>query len=98
MSGDTGLASAACGRGAHEAFEDVVLLQLIERLEAIILESVKPLEQIEGLEILDIRGAAALPLHGRDTCRNLAIGLLERCGARGKAWLSRPRSGRSPNR
>ncbi|MEX0807360.1 MAG: flotillin domain-containing protein [Dongiaceae bacterium] len=38
-----------------------VKLELIEKLEAIIRESVKPLEQIEGLKILDIRGAGALP-------------------------------------
>jgi uncharacterized membrane protein YqiK len=38
-----------------------VRLQLIERLESIIRESVKPLERIEGLKIFDIRGAEALP-------------------------------------
>jgi uncharacterized membrane protein YqiK len=38
-----------------------VKLQLIEKLETIIRESVRPLERIEGLKILDIRGMAALP-------------------------------------
>ena len=38
-----------------------VKLELIEKLEGIIRESVKPLEQIEGLKILDIRGAGAMP-------------------------------------
>lgn len=38
-----------------------VKLQLIEKLEAIIRESVKPIEKIDGLKILDIRGAGAMP-------------------------------------
>jgi uncharacterized membrane protein YqiK len=38
-----------------------IRLQLIEKLEGIIRESVRPMEKIEGLKIFDIRGAAALP-------------------------------------
>jgi uncharacterized membrane protein YqiK len=38
-----------------------IRLQLIEKLEGIIRESVRPIEKIEGLKIFDIRGAAALP-------------------------------------
>lgn len=38
-----------------------VKLQLIEKLEGIIRESVKPLEHIDGLKIFDIRGAGSFP-------------------------------------
>jgi len=39
-------------------------LQLVERLEAIIRESVKPMERIEGIKILQVDGLGGAPAHG----------------------------------